>query len=897
MAIATQILVWFWLFGCGFLVTRRVLRCGDPWLLLGASVPVAMLCVLGVFFPLALLIGHPQGWIVGSLLVFVATMTLLAKRHVGRMEPIKPFGFSPFQWGCFMTLLTAANLVMHTRETVGPASDYWIHFPLISLLNRGEFPPPNPFFDNLTLHGHFGRDYLVAIIGWYAGDGIELLKTNWTYYHILSVSAFFLAFGLGRRVAGTAGGFLMSSFLFFGISVGSRVGMMDTYDNNNLLVYCLILLFVAFETTVDNYRAGDVFLGLALGVYGIIYETHLVLFLMTVWVGPLLWRRPASGVNIRSWRRPLMLSITAGVLAACLGGPLQDLALRATGLREGKVDHAAYYQAQRVQLKFPKEHLFQIMVGPETYRRLSYVYQGQAFEGLQQSTGNAGMSARSDFHYAFILSPDVLLMHWLALYLGLPAGFWLWRRKCPEGQALWVFGLVAFLVPAVFDFGPVHEREYFRWEFAAGFGCAGALAATLALLWNSRGKPWRVAVVVLALLVTLGGERRINRTMIEIEEMPAHKRERAITPWYPSPREWILNSPELRMDDDMLEAALKLRFRSGPHDRMLTDIDVRKHWDIHQEATVVALAGLRSVGHVSPPPWMPDGNAPFFRTAGWNAFWQTGDIRILPFLNSRWLYSADPEKAELLEQKEGLKKLDTFGHVSLWRYEGSLEPKSALPPEGVRVVGIDRPTNRELLGEVAQPMRLTLENAPAEDFDLGVQWIPVSGTDTGGQVEPLTLRMKGGQKTYDHYLVAPLVEGSYRLQFTINGHPIERVGDDSVLEFQWSREAKMARVTRFKGEEVLFDPGEGMLKPPLRIGLRLFRLDGGSYTKPFGFEAIGVWDGNPKVVLKPLEENFRFQLPESVRADLFLLDRSGREVELPIEESVPVPPLEDKPPS
>lgn len=74
MAIATQILVWFWLFGCGFLVTRRVLRCGDPWLLLGASVPVAMLCVLGIFFPLALLIGHPQGWTVGSLLVFVATM-------------------------------------------------------------------------------------------------------------------------------------------------------------------------------------------------------------------------------------------------------------------------------------------------------------------------------------------------------------------------------------------------------------------------------------------------------------------------------------------------------------------------------------------------------------------------------------------------------------------------------------------------------------------------------------------------------------------------------------------------------------------------------------------------------------------------------------------------------
>jgi hypothetical protein len=896
MALATQLLLWFWLFGAGFLITRRVLKTSDPFLLIGASVPVSMLCVLGVFFPLARLMGHPRGWILGSLILFIGTMVLVAKRKSGTVEDFEPFGFSPMQWGCFMTLLTAANLVMHTREAIGPASDYWIHFPLISLLNRGEFPPPNPFFDNLTLHGHFGRDYLVAIIGWYAGDGIELLKTIWTYYHVLSVSAFFLAFGLGRRMAGTAGGFLMSSFLFFGISVGSRVGLMDTYDNNNLLVYCLILLFVAFETTRDNYRVGDVFLGLSLGVYGIIYESHLILFLMTVWFGPLLWRRAASGIHPKAWLRPLALSAGAMVVAASLGGPLQDMALRATGLREAKVDHAAYYQAQRVQVKFPKEHLGQIMVGPETYRRLSYVFQGQAFEGLQPSMG-AGMSARSDFHYAYIFSPDVLLMHWLALFLGLPAGFWLLGRVCPEGQALWVFGVVSFLVPAFFDFGPVHEREYFRWEFAAGFGCAGALAATLALQWKRDSRLWKVLVVVLALLVTLGGERRINRTMLEIEKLPDIKRERALRPWYPSPRDWILHSPELRMNEDMLEAALKLRFRSSPQDRMLTDIDVRKHWDIHQEATVVALAGLRSVGHVSPPPWMPDGNAPFFRTAAWNAFWQTGDIRILPFLNSRWLYSHDPEKAGLLDGKESLKKVDAFGEVTLWRYEGPLEWKAAEPPDGAKVVAIERPTNRELLGEVAQPMTLTLENAPAEEFDLGVEWIPISGTNAGGTIEPLRVRCEGGKKIYQHYLVAPLVEGSYRLRFTINGHPIERVGEDSVLEFHWTREATLAGVKRFEGENVVFDPGEGMLKPPLRIGLRLFRLDGERYTKPFGFEAVGVWNGEPEVRLQPLEERFTFHLPETLRADLFLMDRSGREVQLEIDERVPLAPLETKPTS
>ena len=78
------------------------------------------------------------------------------------------------------------------------------------------------------------------------------MSTLWSFNHILSVSAFFLAFGLGRRLGGIAGGFLMSCFLFFGISVGSRVGLIDTYDNNNLLVYCLLLLFTALETNVEK---------------------------------------------------------------------------------------------------------------------------------------------------------------------------------------------------------------------------------------------------------------------------------------------------------------------------------------------------------------------------------------------------------------------------------------------------------------------------------------------------------------------------------------------------------------------------------------------------------------------------------------------------------------------
>ena len=885
-AFLTHLFLWLWLGILGFHVTRRILRTDDPWMTFGSAIPVALLCLLGVFFPLARLIGHPQGWIIGSIALLVITVVFYQKRESNGAPSLQDFGFSPFQWGCFMTLLTAANLVMHTRESIGPEDDYWIHFPLISLLNRGEFPPPNPFFDNLSLHGHFGRDYLVAILSWFSGGGETLLSSLWSFNHILSFSAFLLAFGLGRRHGGTAGGFLMSCLLFFGISVGSRVGLMDTYDNNNLLVYCLLLLFVALETTEsDKPYWTDGFLCFALGLYGIIYETHLLLFCMVLWVGPLLWRRAEGKLNPRQWLRPLSICALSILFAAFLGGPIQDLAMRATGMIEVKVDHAATYQAQRVQVKFPKQDLFKIMVGPEVYRRLSYVYQGKAFEGLRKTGETAGMNARADFHYAFILGPDVLLMHWLALYLGLPVGFWLLRKKHPEAQVLWVFGLVSFLVPALVDFGPVHEREYFRWEFGAGFGFAGALAGALALWWSAK-KTWlRVVVVILAILTTLGGERKVNRTLINIEKMPPESRSRALSLWYPAPRDWLLKSPELRMNEDLLKAARALRKRSKPSDRLLADLDPRAHWDIFQESTVAALAGLRIVGHVSPPPWMPDGIAPFFRTACWTAFWQTGDTRILPFLNSRWLLCELPGSQKLLEGKEHLKKVEEFGRVSLWRYDGELGAKSKLPPEDCRVVDIERPTNRELQGEVALPMTLTLENPPDTDFDLGVTWKPLPGTDPGGPIQPLLVRCKGGEAICRHYLVAPLVEGRYRIEFSVNGHPIPRVNEDAVLEFDWPREAAQARILSFEKDRVKLDLGSEYLVPPLRVGLRLYRLDEERYSKPFGFEAAGAVDESGEVTLLPQEKDFQFELPSTVRGDLFLIDRSGREVQLDLVEA------------
>ena len=875
-----QTLVWVWLGVLGYLLVRRVLPTGNPWIVVGAVMPVSLVCLLGVLFPLAQLLGHPEGWYLGTGFLLLLSLWLLFKPGSQSRVPLESFGLNRYQWPCFLLLLLAANFVMHTREVVGPEDDYWVHFPLISLLNRGEFPPPNPFFNDLSLHGHFGRDYLVAILAWFSGSGEALISSLWNFNHALMVSAFFLAFGLGQGRGRVAGGFLFSSFLFFGISVGSRVGLMDTYDNNNLLVYCLLMVFIAIETLKTESRLPDLFLVFALGVYGIVYETHLILFLTSMFCGPLLWRR-AEQIRLKDWFRPLALSAASILLAAFMGGPIQDLALRATGLREVGGDQAANYQSQRVQITFPKKEFLQILVGPESYRRISYVYQGKAFENLRPSSQAGGMEARQDYYYAFIFGPTVLLMHWLALYLGLPSGLWLMTKKFETGQILWVFGLISYLVPGLVNFGVLHEKEYFRWEFSAGFGFAGALAAVLALLWQYQNRAVKVLVVVLALLVTLGGERKLNRTIIDIQKMPPQDRALALKPWYPSPRDWLLQSEELRMDEDLVKAALRLREISHSQDRMFVDLDPRKHWDLFQESTVAGLTGLRSVGHLSTPPWMPDGITPFFRTPAWNTFWQHREERVLPFLHSRWILCSQASEAKKLEAMESLEHVEQFGQVSLWRYKGELQAAQETRESPISLLGIERPAEEELRSEVALPMTLTLSSTPPTPFDLGVQWIPQAGTDPNGPLESLELRCQPGQVSYEHYLVAPLVEGDYHLKFMVNKRPIEQA--EIALRFDWSEQAREAKVKRLDGNLAIFEAGSPHLKPPLKIGLRLFRTDQQRYNQPFGFEAEGIWTGEGSVVLKSLSEGYDFQPTEDLRADLFLVDRSGREVQIPIE--------------
>ncbi len=861
------------LWAVGYHAIRRALGATDLWICIGGALPLALMLLLGLGHGLSQLIGQRSGWPLAYILLGLLLGWFYKNRKT--LAPLSRLPFAKWQYGLLLLFFSGSYVVMHNREVIRPEDDYWIHFPLIAMLSRGNFPPPNPFFYDLTLHGHFGRDYLLAMLSQVCGHNI--MVTTWAFNHFLSASVFVLAVGLGCRGAGRVGGVLMPLFLFFGISVGSRVGMVDTYDNNNLLVYACLLVLFPILLAVPERPKTLLLLAPLLGVYAIIYETHMILFLGCVLGLPLVlnWC-DRSGFDKKLWGRCLGAAVAAILLAAFLGGPIQDLATRALGLESAKVTHADTYQSQKVELYFPKKHFLKILLGPDDYRRRSYVYEGKLFAQLFPTVEREG------YEYTFVFHPHVLAMHWMALYLCLPAGLFLLLRRHKLGIMLWVYGMAAYLTPAVVDFGPLHEKEYLRWEYAADFCFAGSLALALALWWRERPRrSTLVAIVLLSVLVTIGGERKLNKTIIAAQKATPEQRAKMLSPFYPSSRRWFLDAEELSLDSATLDLSRDLRSLSKPEDRLLTNFNARGHWELFRESTVVGLCGLRSVAHQSPPPWMPDGIAPFFRTANWTVFWQTLDLRALPALDVNWILAEGT--AQFLDRLAALQPLEERarrGGLAVFSVRTDAKTSTPPPPEELIFNNLQLPPVGSLQSEVAFDMSLGIENPSDQALEwqgvLTISQTPQAGTDPGGAVEPLKLwaTLDIAPRSVKHvplWLVPPLVEGTYHIQV--------RMGQKVIAEtdYTWDLEqrAKAVKIIADDGQSITLDTGTFDVKGPLKLGWRLYDMVEKRYPTPFGFAFSTAWD--------PAQKRVPYQAikdPERYRADVFLVSNSGLEIKL-----------------
>jgi hypothetical protein len=878
------------------LAWRRLFQESDRWLCWAAGTTATSLGWIG----LTLLLRHPLGFPVGwkAAVVLMGAVSGLAFKFSPSPSPQQDLpkdGLAKIWW--LLPLVLATYLVVHTREMLLPEDDFWIHFPVISLLGRGTIPPVNPFLPDLQLFGHFGRDLLLAILSQFSGD---IISSTWALNHATQFLSLVFAWRLGLRWSGPKGAVLLPWFLFCGLSCGSRVGLIDTYDNNNGLVYASVLFFLyLFEQARRpwHWLAG----GFWLGCFCIVYETHALLLIVMLGLWTLLRIRLSNNQESQPWYAPLSCIVVALLVGASLGGPIQDLAMRILGLRKAQLGHSQVYEGQRVSVAFPKQKFLQIDLGSESYRRRSYVLQMPLFEDRLPALDSGG--------YTSIFHPKVLAIHWIPTWLGLFSGFWFIARH-RKGHGLnrialsfWLFGWLSYLVPAVVDFGALHEKEYFRWEFGATFGFAGSFGLLLAdSNWSS--KPAKIGLGLLAVLCLWGGEKRINESIIEIQRshrLPGSplRSQHMHSPLYPNSQEWLLSHQQFNLNASEIELAKQLYAQLGPDAKVVTDIDARDHASLTKESVLAGLIGAPILGHQAPPRWMPDGIAPYFHTPNWSVFWQQQEPRAWPALGANCVFSCakdSPEPSQWKGMPKALGHLGKSGQPQAWLFERLPSSAPATAPDELEIELT--PIDPQLL---AQP-----------EISVGWNWIVHNRSAKSLKYNgPLQLVMRGkpedpassltlgvaievapeSTQTIKGYLVPPLHKGPSTAELLCGERQLASYANPQqspispfeawldTLQLSLESPKVVGPSGSISGKISWPGASPKQLAGPAKIGYRCYLLKEQRYQTPFGFDG--------EVQLEKIKDPHSFVLPvqakhlePDIRLDYFFRSYSGFEKQL-----------------
>jgi len=744
----------------GARIAARACRVSDPSLARALGLPISLSLLLLVAEALVRFV--PVWVCLAGALALVGLLARACRAPLPEPE-VEPLT-KGMRWLVGLVLV-ASVFYLHLNQLARPSDDFWIQYPLTRSLFRGNFPPVNPYFPDLPLQGQHGRPLLMATLS--SALGGDTLRGQWITELVLLVNSAFLWILALRRATGRArAGVLAGLLVFLGVNVGSRVGLMDTYDNENLLVYLLLggLVGLGTEFLANAARRWPqplpllACLTLLLSACGAISATHFALAGATLVLGGGLVglrRRSAAGSLGRTLGAVL---VVATALSVAQGGALQDLGRWFLDPQAPRVDQVG--RNQPIAIHFPKQPFLALRLGVDPYQRFSFALDTALFRRYQPALDDGG--------HASILGPKVLVLHWLPTWLApLTLGWAVWRRH-PAGALLGCFGVLAYLIPGMVDFGPVREAEYLRWEFASGVALAALLGVVLADMWERRppGARGRLvgALIVLVLLVDLvGAQRRLNDLVIELQRSP-DLLQRAAGLWYPSTRDWFAALPRLGLTEEDLEAALWLSQRAGPNERLLTDFRAAGHDSLEREAALAGLAGVYPVGHSLPPRWRPVGRAPDLPSEPTVAFRQVREPRLLAGLGVNWLLWNPGENPR---PPEGLTPAARFGHPPkvryLYRLEGSDCPGPLVldsRPTSVQVRVEGLPAPRGWAAGTAYPVTVQFSQPLAG-------WLaPVLREANGtlvNRLSPVTVPVQGDRVRA--WLVPPLEEGDYRLSW------------------------------------------------------------------------------------------------------------------------------------
>lgn len=639
----------------GYFICTRVLREREILSVITLSFAIALVGILFLVNPLFYLM--PLQWATHLAFFLMAAASIALKRKA--IEPLYFEKISKNHLIVIVLCLIAIIFFTNYLQVSQLDDDYWIHMPLQGLFLKGQFPPLHPFFPYIELPGHYGRDLTISTLSVYAGE--DFVSIQWIITTLIQPFIFLMIFIWIRKFTGHPRAALLAAIMiFFGVNVGSRSGLLDIIQNNNSFVYLylFLLMHLIFAVLKDPYPSAIALLVAVLGIYPVVYESHyglIVLTFITIAAYLCLFRGKLTA-------KPILICILIIALSlpiAILSGGFFTAKLKRAPKQQYTESVFERSNSQKVAITFPKKELFQIYMGVGRYQRVSV-----PFNAFFTWSCNDGLY--TDCHYAPVWSTDFLMLVWFPFYLAPLTLFCLVKKRDEPGLFLWVFGFISFLVPAVVNFGPVFEEEYFRWEGAAGIGFAGAMGLSISYLIDylrSRTTPpWKPAVIktlmtftVLFILINLiGAITYLNYMLVQYQKLATGEGNRVSISNHglPAPLRLLIDTCRHFSYVD-IDACRFLHGTVCKNDTIMRNFEENNTLDLFPESAISGLAGAFLMGHTFPPFIHELRASPFRMNARARAFWATGDTALLDDLTVHWLYVVDDAlPSEVIERLE-----------------------------------------------------------------------------------------------------------------------------------------------------------------------------------------------------------------------------------------------------
>ena len=675
----------------GYLVASRVLREVERplrWPLAYALGLLSFLTGVNALFHVTTL---RRAVYITLLLLGAGALALLRLRR-----PLRRGGwsFGPVAGPVLLVLTSTAFFQALLWQMHWSDDDFFIHAPLMALYLRDVFPPRNPFFPDLLLHGHYGRDLTIAAFSTLVGE--RFLQVQYIVTALNHAASVLIIYSTARRYLRSSTQALWAVlFAFAGVSFDSRRGLLETFTNNN--TFATLFLFVSiylYLSALARRRWGvAITAGVAVGTFALLYETSFGVLAVSCLAFPFVlcglrrrWRWHYFGVTAG------ILAI-AGSLALAQGGALTDVARRhVLGTRQDTTRSEDERRVnQEIRVRFPKPGF-----GVTSYRGDDYPLWSPR---LEQEAGT----------WVALLPLSALLM----LY---------WRR--PWGILVALVATVALLVPATVDFGPFNS-ESLRFLVLAGVAAAmlaGALAGQLWEATRGKGAPLRwAAALALASIVAVSFRPSLGTTFQVFRDAAKYPQDH-----YFRPGEWACGSsvPKHPCEPIDVSAAIALRSIATKAGRAVLDIGSGDNRVLPlAQATFSMLSGTFPVGlGYRVAPGGKYAMTPRYENAGFRsrAFWTSLDVGILDDLQIDYIV-VNPENLTSdrygqLRRDARLQRIVRIEEPSgavreIYQIHPSPTPRPTVAPSTISVISVEPPEILETRTAYAIPIRFAGSHA------------------------------------------------------------------------------------------------------------------------------------------------------------------------------------------